>query len=324
MKNLFIDSNIWLSLYHFTNDDLLQFSKLKDLIGKDIQLFIPQQVHDEVQRNRESKIKDAFKTFEVKPLQFPAFCKAYSEFQAFSTDYADILMRYKNWRAKINTDVQNQCLPADSTIQDFFNLSGLIECDSVVDKAYTRYRIGNPPGKDNKYGDAINWECLLNSVPNDEDLYFISSDKDYRSEISNSMFSPFLQNEWKQKKNSNILFYTNLVPFLNEHFKDIQLRTEQEKQELITKLNSSYSFESTHGIIAMLNKHSGWTETQIEDICLAAQNNNQVGWILSDMDVLDFYSQLLSKVDYNSLPESATKSVMETIFNISRNNQVDA
>ena len=28
MKNLFIDTNIWLSLYHFTNDDLTQFQKL--------------------------------------------------------------------------------------------------------------------------------------------------------------------------------------------------------------------------------------------------------------------------------------------------------
>ena len=30
MKYVFIDTNIWLSLYHFTNDDLTQFEKLKD------------------------------------------------------------------------------------------------------------------------------------------------------------------------------------------------------------------------------------------------------------------------------------------------------
>lgn len=48
MKNLFIDSNIWLSLYHFTNDDLVQFGKLKELNGTDIKLFVPQQVYDEV------------------------------------------------------------------------------------------------------------------------------------------------------------------------------------------------------------------------------------------------------------------------------------
>ena len=51
MKYLFIDSNIWLSIYHFTNDDLEQFKKLKDLINRDIKLFIPLQVYDEVIRN---------------------------------------------------------------------------------------------------------------------------------------------------------------------------------------------------------------------------------------------------------------------------------
>lgn len=58
MKNLFIDSNIWLSLYHFTSDDLTQFEKLKDFLDKDIRLWIPHQVYDEVLRNREAKIQD--------------------------------------------------------------------------------------------------------------------------------------------------------------------------------------------------------------------------------------------------------------------------
>ena len=46
MKNLFIDSNIWLSLYHFTSDDLTQFEKLKDFLDKDIRLWIPHQVNE--------------------------------------------------------------------------------------------------------------------------------------------------------------------------------------------------------------------------------------------------------------------------------------
>ena len=34
MKNLFIDSNVLLSLYHFTNDDLAQFGKLKESFSR--------------------------------------------------------------------------------------------------------------------------------------------------------------------------------------------------------------------------------------------------------------------------------------------------
>lgn len=85
MKNLFIDSNIWLSLYHFTNDDLAQFSKLKDMVNKSIRLFVPQQVYDEIVRNREAKLKDALKSFEVNAFRFPAFCKGYSECQLLLT-----------------------------------------------------------------------------------------------------------------------------------------------------------------------------------------------------------------------------------------------
>ena len=106
MKNLFIDSNIWLSLYHFTNDDLVQFGKLKEIIGRDIKLFIPQQVYDEVSRNREVKLKDAFKQFEVKPIQYPAFCKEYEEYEKFNSDYTDLIKRYKDWYKKIKADME--------------------------------------------------------------------------------------------------------------------------------------------------------------------------------------------------------------------------
>ena len=289
LKNVFIDSNIWLSLYHFTNDDLSQFSKLKDINGRDIKLFITQQVYDEVQRNREVKLKDAFKSFEVKPLQYPVFCKGYEEFAQFNNDYDNLTRRYRTWKQKIDEDIKNRSLPADRTIQELFEASSLLPCDSYVEKAYHRYRIGNPPGKDNKYGDAINWECLLESVPNGEDLFFISADKDYRSELFDDRLNSFLENEWRKRKNSNIFFYKSVVTFLNQHLRDIQLKTEEEKQELIEKLKSSPNFTTTHGIIAMLNNHSGWTDSQIEDICVAADNNSQVSRILGDPDIFYFY-----------------------------------
>ncbi len=314
MKNLFIDSNIWLSLYHFTNDDLVQFSKLKELNGKSIKIFIPQQVYDEVNRNREAKLKDALRAFEVQTIKIPVFCKEYEEYTNFNNDYTGLLRRQKEWKRKINTDIQNKNLPADKTIYSFFDVSDLLECNLVIERAYMRYRIGNPPGKDNKYGDAINWECLLDTVPNGEDLYLISSDKDYRSEIFEDKINPFLENEWKSKKKSNIFFYKNLVSFLNEHFKDIKLEAEQEKQNLITRLNESYNFECTHGIIAMLGQYTGWTEEQIEDICKAAEDNAQVRWIIKDTDVFNFYCNMLSQVKYEKLSDCATKRVMRKIF----------
>ena len=118
------------------------------------------------------------------------------------------------------------------------------------------------------------------------------------------------------KKSAKIYFYKNLVPFLNEHFRDIELKTEREKQELIKKLENSYNFDNTHWVIAMLNQYTGWTDSQIEEICAAAENNSQVGWILGDFDVLTFYSGLLSNIKYEQLSDCSTKRIMESVFNL--------
>lgn len=101
MKNLFIDTNIWLSLYHFTNDDLNRFNKLKDILDNDIKLYVPRQVKDEITRNRESKLKDAISRFEFKDIKFPAFCKGYDEYESFSNDFYRLKERYEEWEKQI-------------------------------------------------------------------------------------------------------------------------------------------------------------------------------------------------------------------------------
>ena len=316
MKNLFIDSNIWLSLYHFTNDDLTQFEKLNELLKNDIHLWIPKQVHDEVVRNREAKIKESFKHFEIKNISYPVFCQEYDEYKPFKKNYDSLVKEYSKWLEKLNMDIKNSNLPADKTIRLLFETAGIVESDSVISKAYNRYCVGNPPGKDNKYGDAVNWECLLQKIPDGEDLYFISADKDYRSFLVDDMFNPFLEKEWKANKHSSIYFYTNLVSFLREHDIEIELAAEYEKQKLIEKLDDSCNFLTTHSVIKLMNTYSGWTEDQVENICLAAKCNSQVGWLLGDDDVFDFYSQLLSNKKYKNMKDNAISYVLEQLAKV--------
>ena len=71
-------------------------------------------------------------------------------------------------------------------MRDFFDgLEFISSSEELVNRAIVRFNTGNPPGKDRKYGDAINWETLLESVPCGEDLFFISADKDYASILKN-------------------------------------------------------------------------------------------------------------------------------------------
>lgn len=311
MKNLFIDANIWLSLYHFSNDDLEQFSKLKELIDKEIKLFIPKQICDEVHRNRDAKIKDALSKFESFNFNFPAFSKNYDEYADFSPKYNELKKEHREWCKKVKEDIKNQTLSADIVIQEFFESVEIFECtSSMVELAEIRYKSGNPPGKDNKYGDAINWECLLLNVPDDEDLYFVSADKDYASAIDDNSFNLFLQKEWQEKKKSKIVFFKSLLNFLKEHFDNIKLQTEQEKDDLIQSLLFSRSFATTHALISSLSNYSDWTEQQLEELFKACAENSQINWILCDDDVFEFYSRLL---EGNNTESSASNYVKDKI-----------
>lgn len=314
MKNVFIDTNIWLSLYHFTNDDLSQFEKLKKMIGDSINLIVPQQVYDEIIRNREVKILDALNNFKINKPSYPAFCKGYDEFEKLNSDISSVVNRFEAFKKKIKSQINTKELPADKILHIFFSDIEKNPCESYIEKAYNRYRIGNPPGKDNKYGDAINWECLLDIIPEGQDLYFISADKDYRSLVSDGNMNPFLVHEWTNKKKSTIYFYSNLVGFLNEHVKEIQLQDEIIKEQLIEDLCESPNYQTTHGIIASLNNYSGWTDSQIDKLCSALVNNTQVHWIITDLDVLKFYLTILSNVDTDKLSNGNIRQATDIIL----------
>ncbi|RQW22335.1 hypothetical protein EHS17_14655 [Rhodobacteraceae bacterium CH30] len=81
--NLFIDTNIFLSFFHLSNDDLDELHKLAVLLEeKQITLWLTEQVRDEFFRNRENKISEAVKKLseqKSKP-QFPQVCKDYDEY----------------------------------------------------------------------------------------------------------------------------------------------------------------------------------------------------------------------------------------------------
>lgn len=318
--NLFIDANIWLSLFHFTSDDLEQFMKLKDFLGRGIRLFVPEQIKNEVLRNRENKIKDALDKFERIDFQFPAYSKHYDEYGEFSEKLDALKARHREWLGKIKQDVANQTLPADIVLKELFSeITFLPSTHELVQRGVTRYNIGNPPGKDKKYGDAINWETLLDAVPDGEDLYFVSTDKDYASLFDVKKFHPYLAQEWAERKNSCIVFYKTLNEFFRENVSEIQLYSENEKDNLIEELSNSRSFVSTHRIIRRLSNHSGWTLRQIQDMCHAAMENSQITWLLGDDDVFEFYQELLEDSVARTSDDEVLTNVRAKLQKITQN-----
>jgi hypothetical protein len=281
MINLFIDTNIYLNFYYFSEEDLKKLGDLQTLINKtnEIKLFVPSQIVDEYIRNRENKIKDALQRFEeaTKKLTIPNLCSGYSdEIKEIKKYYSLFLDNKKKLIEKLKEDIRSKNLHADKIIQDLFSKSKEKMIPAILSRATLRSNIGNPPGKNGSYGDAINWEFLLNEIPSGEDLYFISDDKDYVSQLDENVFLPFLFEEWQKKKDSEIFFYKSLNKFFKDKFPDIELVDEYIKDIKIKKLSESYSFDNARANIVELYKINDFSDNQINKIVEIAINNDQI------------------------------------------------
>lgn len=292
MINLFIDTNVWLSLYDFSKNVLEEFEKIK-VNKKYVRLVITEQVVDEFWRNREDKINQILKRFEYKKFQFPNVIKPYSEYIDLRKKQSDLVRLFEDLKKKVEDDLYDVNTEVDKIIDEFFLESVDIE-ENILTLAKERFDKGNPPGKNGSYGDAINWEYLLQKIPKGEDIYIVSDDKDYQSPLSKGKINLFLKKEWEKKKESQIYFYMDLANFFSDNLKDIKLKEKEEKEKNIFKLSNSKSYSETHSIISELSKFSKWDEEEIIELCNIFFENSQVRDILNDSDIKEFYRILLT------------------------------
>jgi predicted nucleic acid-binding protein len=303
--DLFLDTNIWLSFYHLSSDDLEELRKVSVLIEqRRLVLYLPDQVVDEFWRNRDNKIADAIARFKAEKLndQFPQICKEYDEYDQMRQAIRQYREAKSRLLDKLLADYSGEQLKADQIIQELFEKAKRIEVtDDVLVQAKRRHDLGNPPGKKDSYGDAVNWECLLASVPSGIDLYFITDDQDYRAVGNQEEFSPFLRREWSTKKDSEVIFFGRLSAFFKAQFPDIQMAAELEKELLIQNLVRSSTFERTRKTLRGLVRFSDFTDAQLDEIVTAAISNNQVYWIAGDADINRYLKKLIvgneSRVD---------------------------
>ena len=222
MISLFIDTNIYLNFYHFSDDELEELKKLSVAITKkDIKLYITRQVVDEFNRNRESKIADALKRFRNQPLpnQFPNICKSYDEYKTMRSRLDGFKNEKNSLLVKLKDDIENKNLGADKIISEIFSAAKELEEDSeIVGIAKERVDHGKPPGKSSSYGDAINWLVLLRHILRGEVLYIVTDDDDYVSKLDDHKLCDYLQSEWKVENGSQVFIYRKLSEFFKEKY----------------------------------------------------------------------------------------------------------
>jgi hypothetical protein len=294
--NLFIDSNILLEFYHFSRDDLEELKKLVSLIEKgEVRLYVTRQVINEIMRNRDGKVADALNRFRDSKveIQMPQICKSYPEYEIIKKMLMELKKSKSELDEKLISDIGTKTLTADKTIEDLKQKANIVESDGYIEKAISRQKLGNPPGKKDSYGDAVNWEALISVVPDSQDLFFISGDKDYRSPLGEGRFNSYLDFEWHERKKSSILFYTKLSEFFRHHYNDIKLKTEEEKESLIEHLTLCASFRDAHLLIKELSKFDGFSDSQIKRLIETATRNSQIYWIARDPEIKNFFNWVI-------------------------------
>jgi hypothetical protein len=272
----------------------------------------------EFHRNRANKISDAVKRLREQKLalQFPQICKQFDEYEMLRAAQKEYKIHHSNLVERIEQNAAQQSLDADTVIEELFDVANCIpNSPTLIEKARLRMDLGNPPGKKGSLGDAINWEALIEVVPDEEDLYFISDDKDFFSPLDPESIDPFLRQEWSNNKGSELHSYKRLSSLFRDHFPDIELASELEKDLLIKELAISANFADTHRVMSILSRYSDFTQSQINEIVFAAISNNQVYWIADDPDVNNFLRSVVHNREGMIDPENLRRirSVIDEI-----------
>jgi len=308
---LFLDANVYLSFYLFGKDDLAEMEKVVALIDhEEIKLYSNSLLKREIERNREAKIAEGFSS--LKNLNFgqelPKYCNDYAEFDNMREFLKNASNQKKTLVGKIENDIENHSLRADKLISDLLKKSNCIDVDAeLIAAAHQRMLLRDPPGKNGSIGDAVHWLSLLKKTNNGH-MHIVSLDEDFASKLNTSKISNFLAEEWKQEKSfGRVFLHRSLSAFFTTKFRDVNLSSEQMKDELVERLRNSSSFAETHEIISELEKFKDFTLKQKKGLFSALINNLQVTWIAEDADVKEFYlgfKDLAWEIDYPVLLEA--------------------
>lgn len=279
MINIFIDTNIYLNFYRQHSDEIIELQWIIDLITeKKAKVYITKQVYNEFLRNREKVINDVIITFEKEKLEtIPFIIKWLPNYSIFKDLKDNYETTKKNLLKDIKKLIEEEKLPSDNLIREILKKSTIVEIsDEIFTKSKNRFDLGNPPGKNGSYWDAVNRETLLNIIPSWEDLHFIAFDKDFTSVRNTNLINPFLVKEWKEKKNSNIILYKGIGLFFKNKFPHIKATSLLIRTETLRELIESPRFDETRNKLKKIQSYLPLNEEEFIDILDWFMNNNQI------------------------------------------------
>lgn len=178
---LHVDTNIFLGFYQTNHDPI---SRLDDLVKCADNLVLVRQVVDEFYRNRNQILSGLLDEFQKKKLLPPYSVSVlrdepvFKELLAKKDQYQEL---FKKSAERINRFIKEPGTdPVYVRFKDLVSACTVIDStDEVVEKAWKRKLVGNPPRSEDKdtIGDEVIWETLLSTC--NDDLVFVTKDGGY-------------------------------------------------------------------------------------------------------------------------------------------------
>ncbi len=292
--HIFIDANILVGFFEIKPGSLSDLEKLISVVklGK-ATLWLPEQTKREFWRNREKNIKKSIQEFEQGQSlgNAPLLVRENAHFGDLVKKAKEVDEIKRNIAKAIKNDIDGQATYADTIIRKLFDISKPINTDDdeIFNAAWRRAQCHLPPGKSDDIGDRLCWVGLLKTLPDAAALHIVSDDTDYKNEGFSDGVRPYLEYEWKEKKNGEVKLWERTSQFLSANFPDAENAIEMERLILANGLKDSFNYANTHQVIAQLTTLGNFNSEQSRLISEAIIDNSQVRDIRFDPDVKAFY-----------------------------------
>lgn len=296
--NIFVDANILLNLYEIRGDDIEDLRALNDLSASNIyKMHTTDVVIDEFRRNRDRVIADAIKAFETAKIeiQYPSLVRTLDGYGDLRALHSKLKEHHASAIKAIREKISKEDLDIDKEISRHFSLCKTLKSSNgVVDAAVHRERLGKDPGKPGHLGDHINWILLINECRASGDVIIVSGDGDYESRLNPGNIRTSLSEEYKSGDH-NAKLATSLKSVVKDFSTMVETHESKDRSAAIEALRDSGSFAETHSVIARLAGFATYTVQDVGTLVDIAKENGQVGSIVSDEDVEEFYISLRNK-----------------------------
>lgn len=260
MKYIYIDSNQYRHIYSSSEGFSQEvYDLLVRLIDREhVQLLLPQQTKDEVERNRyrawpDAEESDAVAKVEKLKERIEKVKNEYGNYTGFKSLLKNLQSELKTLEKEkltINKKFLSLRSKQNQKIKNLFQRAQIItETADICRKAETRLGKGNPPyGKDKKLGDSLIWESILSQLKECRSQHprtiFVSNDK---NAWGRSSFDPWLENEYK-KVTSGTIIYSNRLSDIPDLTVEEQRKIRKEEGENLKK-NAVADFVDSHSFM---------------------------------------------------------------------------